>query len=112
MMKPVIEYSTFEQIDIRVGKVIAAVAPEWSPKLIQFTVDFGPEIGERTILSGIQKWYEPETFVDNHYIFVVNLAERKMGEGVSQGMMLMADSAEQPTPFTVPQSCVPGTVVR
>jgi tRNA-binding EMAP/Myf-like protein len=42
----------------------------------------------------------------------VNLAERKMGEGISQGMMIMADGPEKPQPFNVSSDIIPGTVVR
>jgi methionyl-tRNA synthetase len=111
-MKPVIEYSDFEKLDIRIGKVVEAVAPEWSNKLLQLTVDFGEEIGTKTILSGIKKWYESTDFIGNSYMFVINLAERKMGEGVSQGMMIMADSEEKPVPFALQPEVKPGTIVR
>lgn len=111
-MKPTIEYADFEKLDIRVGTIIAAEAPEWSRKLIQFTVNFGEEIGERTVMSGISAWYAPEEFIGNNYQFIVNLAERKMGEGVSQGMMLMADSEEKPTPILVSNLIPPGTIIR
>jgi methionyl-tRNA synthetase len=111
-MKPTITYLEFEKLELLVGKIIAAFAPEWSEKLLQFEVDFGEEIGTRTIMSGVKAWYAPEEFVGNSYSFVVNLAERKMGEGVSQGMMLMADTADQPTPLLVPNHVKPGTIVR
>lgn len=111
-MKPTIEYSDFEKLDIRVGKVVEAAAPEWSKKLLQFTVDFGAEIGTKTILSGIKEWYSPDDFVGNSYMFIVNLAERKMGDGVSQGMMMMADGEGQPVPFVLTPAVEPGTVVR
>jgi methionyl-tRNA synthetase len=111
-MKPVIEYPDFDKLDLRVGKVTAASAPEWSQKLLQFIVDLGPEIGEKVILSAIKEWYAPADFVGKHYVFIVNLAERKMGEGVSQGMMIMADGPEKPQPFNVSKKILPGTVVR
>lgn len=111
-MKPTIEYADFEKLDLRVGKILTASAPEWSEKLLEFTVDFGSEIGTRTILSGIKQWYQPDEFVGKHFVFVVNLAERKMGESVSQGMMIMGDGPEKPQPFSVPDEIVPGTVVR
>jgi methionyl-tRNA synthetase len=111
-MKPTIEYGNFEKLDLRIGKILTAEAPEWSRKLLQFTVDFGSEIGQKTILSGIRQWYEPDAFIGKSYVFVVNLAERKMGEGVSQGMMIMADGTEQPQPFAVPDGIEPGTIVR
>lgn len=111
-MKPVIEYGDFEKLDIRVGKVKEALAPEWSNKLLQFTVDFGEEIGTKMILSAIKEWYKPEEFVGNSYMFIVNLAERKMGQGVSQGMMLMADGDDLPVPFALKPEVESGTVVR
>lgn len=111
-MKPTITYPDFEKLDLRVGKITAASAPEWSEKLLQFVVDFGSEIGEKVILSAIRQWYAPEDFVGKHYVFVTNLAERKMGEGVSQGMMIMGDGPEKPQPFSVPDDILPGTVVR
>ena len=111
-MKPTIEYTDFEKLDIRVGKILTAEAPEWSNKLLKFTVDFGSEIGEKTILSGVKQWYPPEEFVGKMYVFIVNLAERKMGESVSQGMMIMADGADQPRPFALQVPVEPGTVVR
>jgi len=91
-MKPTIEFSDFEKLELRVGEVIEASAPEWSRKLLQFTVDFGPEFGHKTILSGVKQWYTPDDFLHKKFPFVINLAERKMGEGVSQGMMMMADA--------------------
>lgn len=112
MMKPTIEYSDFEKLDIRVGKIVEAAAPEWSKKLLQFTVDFGTEIGTKTIFSGIKEWYKPEDFVGNSYMFIVNMAERKMGEGVSQGMMIMADGDDLPVPFALKPEVAAGTVVR
>lgn len=111
-MKPTIEYPEFEKIDIRIGKVIVGSEPEWSNKLLEFKVDFGEEIGEKTIFSGIRKWYKPEFFVGKLFCFVVNLAERKMGEGVSQGMMIMADDEAMPVPFSVAADVKPGTIVR
>jgi methionyl-tRNA synthetase len=115
-MKSTIEYSDFEKLDIRIGKIVAAEAPAWSNKLLQFTVDFGVEIGQKTILSGIRKWYTVEDFVDKNFPFVINLAERKMGEGVSQGMMIMADSnldpEGQPVVLPLDATLAPGTIIR
>ena len=113
-MKPTIEYADFEKLELRVGKVTAATAPEWSNKLLQFTVDFGAELGIRTILSGVRKWYTPADFEGKNFPFVINLAERKMGQGVSQGMMIMGDVGEgeenraviMPLPAEIPAGSV------
>lgn len=111
-MKPVIEYPTFEQLDLRAGRVVSAQLPEWSRKLIEMQVDFGLELGTRTILSGIREWYQPSDLEQQTFLFVVNLAERKMGESVSQGMMLMADTATKPIVFPLPDQIEPGTLIR
>jgi len=55
-IKPTIEFPDFEKLDLRVGKVLAASEPEWSNKLIKMRVDFGPEVGIRTIFAGIRKF--------------------------------------------------------
>lgn len=111
-MKETITIDTFAAVDLRVGKVVTASIPEWSQKLIELKVDFGPEIGEKTILTGVKEWYSPEDFQGNTYIFVVNLAERKMGEGVSQGMILMAEGAEKPVPLVVAEPVLAGATIR
>ena len=111
-MKLTIQYPDFEKIDFRVGRVVQATAPAWSHKLLELAVDFGPELGERTILTGIRQWYQPEDLVDKQFVFVVNLAERKMGEGVSQGMIFLADTPEKPLLLPVDQSIPTGATVR
>lgn len=110
-MKTPITYPDFDRLDIRVGTVVTATLPEWSRKLIRFEVDFGEELGQRVIFSGIKAWYQPEDFVGKQYAFLVNLEPKKMGEEESQGMMLMAD-AEQPIPLVLPQEVKNGTIVR
>ena len=111
-MKDVIQYPDFEKLDIRVGKILEAEAPEWSEKLLKFMVDFGEEIGTKTILSGVKTWYVPADFLNKKFLFIVNLAERQMGKSVSQGMMLMADEGEKPTPIPVDENVEVGCVVR
>ena len=115
-MKPTISFADFEKLDLRVGKVLEASAPDWSSKLLELKIDFGPEIGEKTIFSGIRKWYKFEDLIGKSYFFLVNLADKPMGKGVSQGMMLMADEViddqESPVLIEVDQKVKPGTVIR
>lgn len=110
-MKPTIPFEIFSQVEMRVGLVVSATQPEWSQKLLELHVDFGAEIGTKTILTGVKAWYAPEDFVGHAYVFVVNLAERKMGEGVSQGMMIMTDG-EKPLPLIPTADVNPGTLIR
>lgn len=115
--KSAITYPDFDKLDMRVGTIAEATAPEWSNKLLRFTVDFGAVLGKRTIFSGIQHWYTPKEFVGKQYMFLVNLEPKKMGEEESQGMMLMVDSldvegAEKPVPVPLQTLVENGTVVR
>lgn len=110
--KPTIAYDDFVKLDLRVGQVIEATAPEWSQKLLEMKVNFGEEVGERTILAGVQKRYLPEDLIGNKFVFVINLAERKMGPAISQGMMLMAvDKNDQITKIQLPQEVSVGSVI-
>ena len=112
-MKPTVAFEDFGKLDLRVGKVLEAFVPEWSQKTIQFKIDFGSEIGEKTILAGVKNDFPPELFVGKQFVFVANLAEKKMGESISQGMMLMAvDENDKPTLIEVDKNVRPGTIVR
>jgi methionyl-tRNA synthetase len=115
-MKPTITIDDFVKLELRIGEILTATEPEWSRKLLEFTVDFGAEIGTKTILSGVRQWYKPEDFLGKKFSFVINLAERKMGEGVSQGMMMMADAQIndelRPVILPVDNSLPNGTVLR
>jgi tRNA-binding EMAP/Myf-like protein len=79
---------------------------------LELKVDFGQEIGRRTILAGVKNYYTPDELKGNNYLFVVNLAEKKMGPGVSQGMILMVDVEGEPRKFELPDELGPGTLVR
>lgn len=110
--KPNISYDDFAKLDVRAGTIISATAPEWSKKLLRFEVNFGEELGSRIIFSGIREWYQPEFFPGKQFIFIVNLAPKKMGDEFSQGMMMMADSEEKPTVQPLSFPVADGTVIR
>lgn len=89
---PEIKFEEFEKIDLRVATVKACTKVPKTDKLLQFTLDDG--FGERTIISGLAKHYEPETLVGKQVIFVANLAPRKMRGIESQGMILSVMEAD------------------
>jgi len=91
-MKPIINFDEYVKIEVRVGKIVEAVVPEGSNKLIQFRVDFGDEIGQKTIFSGIREWYSQEELVGVKTIWVVNLAPKKTPFGDSEGMLFACDT--------------------
>lgn len=95
-MKPQVAIDDLAKLDLRVGEIVDAKNVPDSQKLLELTVDFGAEVGIRTIYSGLKKWYSAESLVGKKFIFIVNLAPRafKIGETeqMSQGMILAADS--------------------
>ncbi len=111
-MKPTIEFSDFEKLDLRVGKIIEASEPEWSNKLIEMKIDFGAEIGQRAIFAGIRKFVNFTDLIGKKYVFVVNLAERKLGEGISQGMMLVAGDGINHFPLRVDDAIIEGAQIK
>ena len=88
-VKDTIPFEDFEKLDIRVGLVKACEKIKKSKKLLKFTLDDGSGV-DRTILSGIAQWYEPERLVGKRVLFIANLAPRKMIGEESCGMILSA----------------------
>ena len=84
-----VDFDTFCKSDFRAVKVKACEAVPKSKKLLQFTLDDGTGT-DRTILSGIHAWSEPEELVGKTLIAIVNLPPRKMMGIDSCGMLLSA----------------------
>ena len=84
-----VDFDTFEKLDIRVGHIKDCQKVKKSKKLLQFTIDDGSGV-DRTILSGIAAYYEPEQLIGKDVLFVANFAPRKMMGIESQGMILSA----------------------
>ena len=88
-VKENVDFETFEKLDIRVGHIKDCQKVKKSKKLLQFTIDDGSGV-DRTILSGIAAYYEPEQLIGKDVLFVANFAPRKMMGIESQGMILSA----------------------
>ena len=88
-IKKNVDFETFEKMDIRVGHIKDCQKVKKSKKLLQFTIDDGSGV-DRTILSGIAAYYEPEQLIGKDVLFVANFAPRKMMGIESQGMILSA----------------------
>lgn len=84
-----VDFETFSKSDFRAVKVKECVAVPKSKKLLQFTLDDGTGT-DRTILSGIHAYYEPEELVGKTLIAITNLPPRKMMGIESCGMLLSA----------------------
>ena len=84
-----VDFETFSKSDFRAVKVLACEAVKKSKKLLQFTLDDGTGVN-RTILSGIHAFYEPEELVGKTLIAITNLPPRPMMGIDSCGMLLSA----------------------
>jgi len=89
-----VDFETFSKSDFRAVKVKDCVAVPKSKKLLQFTLDDGTGT-DRTILSGIHEYYEPEELIGKTLIAIVNLPPRKMMGIDSCGMLLSAVHEEE-----------------
>ena len=106
-MKDEVTFDDFSKIDFRVVKIVKAENIEGADTLLRLTVDFG-ELGERTILSGIKKWYKSQDLEGGSYIFVFNLKPKKMMGEESQGMIMAAESKDgEDCVLLVPDKKVP-----
>ena len=104
--KPEIAFDDFEKVELRVAKVLACEKVKKSKKLLKFTLDDGE--GERTILSGIAEYYEPEELIGKNIAYVANLAPRKMMGYESCGMILSAESGDKLRVVTIDDDILPG----
>ena len=87
-VKETIPFEQFEDLDIRVGKVIECEKVKKSKKLLKFLIADGAE--NRTIVSGIAQYYDPEQLIGKQVCYVANLAPRTINGIESQGMILSA----------------------
>ena len=88
-----VDFDSFAACDFRVVKVKDCVAVPKSKKLLQFTLDDGTGT-DRTILSGIKAYYNPEDLIGKTLVAIVNLPPRKMMGLESCGMLLSAEHME------------------
>jgi len=109
MKKPLITYSDFQKIDIRVGKIISVENVEKSNKLLKLTVDLGVDYAVVTILSGIKDQYKPNQLKGKKCFFVANLEPRTMFGYQSQGMILVYDLENNPIVINAKKIILSGT---
>ena len=94
LFEEMVDFDTFSKSDFRAVKVKECVAVPKSKKLLQFTLDDGTGT-DRTILSGIHAYYEPEELVGKTLIAITNLPPRAMMGIDSCGMLLSAIHEEE-----------------
>ena len=109
-VKTPVAFDDFEKLDIRVGTVLSCEKVKKSNKLLKFEIADGLE--NRTILSGIAQYYNPEDLVGKQVCFIANFPPRKMMGLESQGMILSAVNFDGTLSVITPQREVkPGSQV-
>ena len=94
IFKDMVDFETFAKSDFRAVKILACEAVKKSKKLLKFTLDDGSGT-DRTILSGIHHYYEPEQLIGKTAVAVLNLPPRKMMGIPSCGMLISAVHKEK-----------------
>ncbi len=95
-LQPNVTIDDFAKLDLRVAKIVDCKKVKKSKKLLQLTVDAG-EGRTRNIFSGIAAFYEPEDLIGKLTVIVANLEPRMMMGSLSEGMLLSAAGAEEPS---------------
>jgi len=108
--RTLITIDEFKKVKLRVAKVVAAERIENSRKLMKLKVNLG-ELGERQIVAGIAKHYEPEELVGKLIVVVENLQPAKLMGEESRGMLLAASKGEFLRILTVDGEIEPGAEV-
>ena len=111
-LKEEISYDDFAKVDFRLAKVKACEEVKKSKKLLKLTLDVGGE--ERTVVSGIKKWYAPADLVGKTVVLVANLKPATLCGVESRGMVLaVSDPADEDLSLIGPYADMPsGYVVR
>ncbi len=111
-LKEEITYDDFMKVDLRLAKVLACEEVKKSKKLLKLTLDVAGE--ERTVVSGIKKWYAPADLVGKTVVLVANLKPATLCGVESRGMVLaVSDPADEHLALIQPSADMPsGYVVR
>ena len=102
--KPLITFDDFSNNDMRVGTIIAAERVPKTKNLLKMTIDTG--IDQRTVVSGIAAYYEPENIIGQQVTILVNLAPRDIKGITSEGMILMAENVDGSLAFIAPTKAI------
>ena len=98
-------------MDIRTGTILVAEKVAKTKKLLKLTIDTG--IDQRTVVSGIAEYYEPEAIIGQKVSILANLEPREIKGILSQGIILMAENADGKLSFVKPMDDFhDGAVIR
>jgi tRNA-binding protein len=105
MAKTTADFSHFEALDIRVGRIVKVEDAQTRKPAYRMTIDFGPEVGVK-ISCGAYRNYPKDALLGQQVIAVVNFAPRKMGPEVSEVLVLGVPNENGETIYVTPQQPV------
>ncbi len=98
-------------LNLRTGKIIEVEEADTKKPMYKLTVDLG-ELGKRSIMAGIKPYYDREALLNKTIIVVANLEPKKIGDYVSEGMLLAAESGDRVLLLTADGELPPGSAIR
>ena len=107
--KPTADFSHFEALDIRVGRIVKVEDAATKRPTYRMTIDFGPGIGIK-VSCGAYKSYPKESLVGQQVLAIVNFAARKMGPEISEVLVLGVPNESGETVYVMPQQPVAPSV--
>ena len=105
-----INFKEFEQLDLRIAKILKAEKLEGTDKLLVLEIDLGEE--KRQIIAGIGHQYKPELLINKKIVVVANLEPREIKGKLSQGMLLAVDTSQGPVLLIPEGEVLPGSKVK
>ena len=105
MAKATADFSHFEALDIRVGRIVKVEDAQTRKPAYRMTIDFGPDIGTR-ISCGAYRNYSKDALLGQQVIAIVNFSPRKMGPEVSEVLVLGVPNEKGETIYVTPQQPV------
>lgn len=105
-MKTQTNYSFFEALDIRIGKVTNVEDAQSKKPTYHITVDFGSAVGTK-VSCGAYRNYKKEELIGKQVVCVINFPEKKMGPEISQILILGVANDKGETIYLTPQAEVP-----
>ena len=108
--KPLIDYDTFGQVELRVAQVLACERIPKADKLLRLEIAIGEE--KRQLVAGVAQYYEPEQLVGKKVAVVANLKPARLRGVESQGMLLAASAGDRLEVITLPEDMPSGARIK
>jgi tRNA-binding protein len=105
-LKKIAAYASFEELDIRVGRVLRVEDSQSRKPTYRLTIDFGSEVGIKRSV-GAYRGYAPDALVGRQVIAVVNFGPKQMGPEISEVLVLGVDNEAGHVVYLSPESDVP-----